>query len=129
MRVEYFEEGTQPLEYCNVHYAGLICPFDRLPAADTCPFSFAGITEMDPPLDESLLQGSMVLNTDGTIASLPNTTGICSHTAEFFLDPNSINIVQAQFLSLTDDIRYLVQLSHPDIWGAPANTAPAEGTE
>lgn len=129
VRVEYFEEGTQPLEYCNVHYAGLICPFDRLPAADTCPFSFAGITEMDPPLDESLLQGSMVLNTDGTIASLPNTTGICSHTAEFFLDPNSINIVQAQFLSLTDDIRYLVQLSHPDIWGAPANTAPAEGTE
>ena len=110
---EYFEEGTEPTEYCNVHYSGTICPVDLLPASDYCPFSMPGVITMDPPLDESLIQGATIINEDGTVTEV-NTTGYCQHTYEWFLQQYSPNYVMYQYIHLTEEQRNAVLTYHPD---------------
>ena len=42
---EYFVQGTQPTEYCNVHYEGFICAYTGEEASDECPFKIPAIIE------------------------------------------------------------------------------------
>lgn len=50
---EYFAAGTEPTEVCDVHYSGLICEYDQLPASAECPFTYPGITTRLPAEDPS----------------------------------------------------------------------------
>ena len=64
---EYFEEGTEPTETCNVHYAGLICSYDNLPASDGCPFCYNGVITLVPVENEALHEGSLPRDEQGNI--------------------------------------------------------------
>ncbi|SDB42914.1 penicillin-binding protein 1A [Pseudobutyrivibrio sp. YE44] len=39
---EYFEEGTQPTEYCDHHYLGSVCTQSHMFANSTCPY-YSGV--------------------------------------------------------------------------------------
>lgn len=92
LREEYFAEGTVPTEQCNVHIFGNICGYDNLPAADSCPFQYIGATEVIPPEDESLWQGSTVVSTelDPLAAGTQENAnkGHCQHDESFFAQPD-----------------------------------------
>lgn len=97
---EYFDENTVPTESCDIHYIGDVCAYSNLPACAECPFKIAN-SYLERPLveDISLQAGSTVIteNPDGTITtSTPATTSSCPHNAEFFADPNSVNIIAQQ---------------------------------
>lgn len=96
---EYFAEGTIPTEICDVHYSGLICEYDHLPASAECPFSYQGITTRLPAEDASLAQGSTMSITlpDGTVTyTNPNVQSTCQHDANFFLNPDYETILNQQ---------------------------------
>lgn len=99
LRTEYFENGTQPTELCDVHYSGSVCCVDVLPANENCPFQIDGILELLPVEHESLLRGSTMVNADGTVTTAP-TTNMCQHNAEFFALPDSDAILLQQWASL-----------------------------
>jgi len=65
LKTEYFEEGTVPKDYCNVHYQGSLCTYSNVPACANCPFKADGIFELTPPEDPSLLQGSSGMPAEG----------------------------------------------------------------
>lgn len=88
---EYFAVGTVPLEMCDVHYSGLICEYDQLPASAECPFTYTGVTTRLPAEDPSLEQGSTIAypQPDGSVIySNPNVQNTCQHNAAFFLNPD-----------------------------------------
>lgn len=96
---EYFAEGTIPTEMCDVHYSGLICEYDQLPASAECPFAYAGVTTRLPAEDPSLAQGSTVATTlpDGTVTyTNPNVQRTCQHDANFYLNPDYETILNQQ---------------------------------
>lgn len=96
---EYFAEGTIPTEICDVHYSGLICEYDQLPASAECPFSYPGVTTQLPAEDASLAQGSTMSTTlpDGTVTfTNPNAQNTCQHDANFFLNPDYETILNQQ---------------------------------
>ena len=37
---EYFEEGTEPTDYCDRHYVGNVCTTSHMLANSTCPYSY-----------------------------------------------------------------------------------------
>ena len=41
---EYFAEDDVPTETCDVHYQGMVCAIDGLPATDECPFKVSDVT-------------------------------------------------------------------------------------
>ncbi len=91
LRQEYFAKGTEPKEQCNVHFAGMVCGYDNLPATEQCPFQYYGVAEVVPVEDESLWSGSAVVNGDlNPLESKThfNTTGRCQHDETFFMNPN-----------------------------------------
>ena len=98
---EYFEVGTEPTTYCDIHFAGLICCYyqDKV-ASEQCPFKIPGITELALIEDYSLLDGSNIIieNEDGTITTYqPVTDNYCSHNEAFFLtNPDAYNIIAIQ---------------------------------
>lgn len=102
LAVEYFESGTEPTDLCNVHYAGLVCSYDNLPASDGCPFLGTGVIVVTPVEHESLHEGSLPHNPDGSIVegATIRTSNTCQHNAAFMADPNSYNIIQAQWAEL-----------------------------
>ena len=71
---EYFAEGTQPTERCNVHYQGAICEYCHLKAQPNCPFQYEGVTQLPLIEDDALLTGS-------GRKSQPST--YCPHTDQF----------------------------------------------
>ncbi len=85
VRTEYFAVGTEPIEYCDVHYRGTICGYDGKIACDTCPFATDGIATL--PLKES-----PELNY-GTNEVSDNH---CCHNHEFFAQPNYQDILNQQ---------------------------------
>lgn len=99
---EYFEEGTEPTESCNVHYAGLVCSYDNLPASDGCPFCYNGIVALVPVENEALHAGSLPRDAEGNIieGATINTNTYCQHNALFFSDPNAYVILQNQWNEL-----------------------------
>lgn len=99
---EYFEEGTEPTETCNVHYAGLICSYDNLPASDGCPFCYNGVITLVPVENEALHEGSLPRDEQGNIieGATINTNTYCQHNSLFFADPNAYVILQNQWNEL-----------------------------
>ena len=95
LKTEYFADGTVPTESCDMHYQGNICQYDGLPAAPECPFQVPGTCSLPHVEDESLWNGSTVLNADGTVTQ-PQTTTLCQHDAAFFADPNYQAILDQQ---------------------------------
>ena len=99
LKTEYFAEGTVPTASCDVHYQGNICEYSMLPACEECPFKIGGTLELLPVEDISLQSGSAttVTNPDGTTTTAPvATTNMCPHNAEFFMQENAYNIIDAQ---------------------------------
>lgn len=99
LRSEYFAAGTIPVEMCDVHYSGLICEYDQLPASAECPFGYNGVTTRLPAEDASLEQGSTMAITqpDGSVIyTNPNIQNTCQHNASFFLNPDYQTILDQQ---------------------------------
>ncbi len=88
---EYFAEGTEPTELCDIHYQGRICHYSGLIAAQECPFAYDGIATLPLPEHPALLAGSTTIieNPDGTqTVNSPRTSNVCPHDALFFLNPD-----------------------------------------
>ncbi len=88
---EYFAEGTEPTELCDIHYQGRVCHYCGLIAAPECPFAYDGIAMLPLPEHPALLAGSttIVENPDGTqTINAPRTSNVCPHDAIFFLNPD-----------------------------------------
>lgn len=88
---EYFAEGTEPTETCDIHYRGRICAYSGLIATAECPFAYDGIATLTLPEAPALLKGSTIIieNEDGTqTVNVPNTSNICPHDALFFANPD-----------------------------------------
>ena len=92
---EYFAEGTEPIDSCDVHYSGDVCAYSLLPACADCPFKLPGVLTLTPVEDISLQQGSTVINEDGTVTA-PQVTNYCPHNEEFFLQPDATSILEQQ---------------------------------
>ncbi|MCD7862954.1 MAG: transglycosylase domain-containing protein [Lachnospiraceae bacterium] len=77
---EYFAAGTEPTEYCDVHWVGWICNETGLPATDYCPNATYGICEVLPLQDESLWEG---LEAAGS--SIGGEVTYCYHTYDYMM--------------------------------------------
>lgn len=91
IRNEFFAEGTEPKESCDIHFLGDYCNHDLLPASPDCPFKVYGLMEMPLIEDPSLINGSTVItiNPDGTQnIQMPATSHQCQHNAAFFANPD-----------------------------------------
>ena len=109
---EWFAEGTEPVDTCDLHYAGLICAYDNKIACPNCPFAYEGATLLPkidgfhPDLlmgDPALVQGNTVIidNGDGTqTLTVPDTDHMCQHTDEFFSSPGYEAIIATQMAEL-----------------------------
>lgn len=98
-RTEYFEEGTEPTESCDIHYQGNICAYDNLPASAECPFWYYGTGTFPLAEDEALIEGSTVIteNADGTqTVNTPQTRSRCQHDAAFFANPDYETVLNQQ---------------------------------
>lgn len=98
-RSEYFEEGTEPTESCDIHYQGNICAYDGLPASAECPFWYYGTGTFPLAEDEALIEGSTVIteNADGTQTVItPQTRSRCQHDAAFFANPDYEAVLNQQ---------------------------------
>ncbi len=78
---EYFVEGTEPTEYCDVHYVGWICDEDGLPATEYCPSATYGICEVLPLQDEALWEGI-----EAAGESIGGEINYCHHTYEYMME-------------------------------------------
>lgn len=99
---EFFAEGTEPLDYCDVHYIGTVCQSDGVPCTIYCPYPVEGPVEMLPPEDISLLEGTRIgaalngytgdmeeLDMEAFLAALPDvtiSTPVCHHTFEYMME-------------------------------------------
>ncbi len=96
---EFFAEGTEPSESCDIHYEGELCAYDHLPANFECPFKTYGRTELPLIEDPSLLSGSTMItvNPDGTETYItPPTSNRCQHDAAFYANPDYEAILGGQ---------------------------------
>lgn len=99
LTVEYFAEGTVPIEQCDIHYAGDVCVYDSKPATEECPFAQPGVLSLPLIEDPSLLSGSTttMVNEDGTVTvNEPHTNNRCQHDATFFANPDFETILSQQ---------------------------------
>ena len=90
VRQEYFAEGTEPIESCDIHYSGWICAYDNLPASADCPFAYEGTGIFPLAEEEALISGSTTIieNPDGTqTIIIPNSRSRCQHDAAFYANP------------------------------------------
>ncbi len=92
---ESFTDGTVPIESCDMHYSGIICAYDGLPATAECPFPISGYCNLPHIEDESLLSGSTTILADGTVIQ-PQTTTHCQHDASFYANPDYETVLSAQ---------------------------------
>ena len=95
LTTELFADGTVPTESCDVHYSGLICAYDHLPATAECPFQIDGTCTLTHVEDESLLSGSTTIMPDGTVIQ-PQTSTHCQHDATFYANPDYEAILNQQ---------------------------------
>ncbi len=86
---EYFAKGTVPTTSCDVHFSGIICSDDNVPATPYCPDQITGVLTRNPIEHESLWEGSIsiVQQPDGSVIEVnPNansTATECHHTFEY----------------------------------------------
>lgn len=105
LKTEFFAEGTTPTESCSVHYQGLICQYDNLPATEECPFKVGGVLSLDLIEDAALTKGSSTtqVNPDGSVTVVaPNTTNHCQHDAAFFANPDYEAILNQQQMEINN---------------------------
>ncbi len=132
LKTEYFEEGTVPTTSCDVHYSGIICAYDHLPACENCPFKVEGVFELPLPEDPKVAKGSGTITADGQVVQ----TGIrgtisedgvnrCSHDALFFADPNHDAIIAQQQWEMQAAAEAAAAAAQAAAEAAP----PAEGGE
>lgn len=108
LRTEIFAEGNVPTTSCDVHYAGTVCGYSRLPACETCPFRSEGVFELMLPADVRIAaiysgQGATIQEAPerqfdeagNPIAASPTLT-YCPHNPAFMADPNSAGIIALQ---------------------------------
>ena len=109
---EWFEEGTEPQYYCDLHYAGRLCAYDNKIACANCPFAYEGVTLLpkvdgyNPELcmgDPSLMAGNTVIidNEDGTqLITVPDMDHYCQHTDDMLITPGYDAILATQMAEL-----------------------------
>ena len=97
---EYFVEGTEPIESCDVHVYGFVCETDGVMSTMYCPYKIEGSVEQVPVEHELLQPGSRLgallyslgENTEDVDieALLPTvqikTSNTCHHTFEYMLE-------------------------------------------
>lgn len=96
---EFFAEGTEPTESCNIHYEGDLCAYDGLPASPECPFKTHGRATLPLIEDESLISGSttMIEDANGNVTYVaPPTSSHCQHDAAFYANPDYEAVLNAQ---------------------------------
>ncbi len=99
LRQEYFAEGTEPKETCDIHYSGAICAYDGLPASPSCPFAYQGTGIFPLAEEEALISGSTTIieNPDGTLSTImPVTRSRCQHDDSFYANPDFETILNQQ---------------------------------
>lgn len=108
LKTEYFAEGTVPTESCDVHYSGMVCPIDNLPASDLCPFKTPGVLKLTPVEDPALQSGTA--SALGTTAATTDEVLVdengnpiqqittCHHNTEFFSTPDYLTTLQSEVL-------------------------------
>ncbi len=103
LKTEYFAEGTEPVDYCDIHYQGDICEYDMLAASEDCPFKIHGTITLPLLEDPALIPGSttLITNPDGTqTINQPRTSNVCQHDAAFYANPDYEAILNAQMQEL-----------------------------
>ncbi len=102
LATEYFEQGTEPTESCNVHYAGSVCLYDGLPATDLCPFKVDGVLELTPPENAATASGSGTTVTYDEYGNPISSSSVqkCQHDATFFAQENAQAIIEQQTLEI-----------------------------
>lgn len=102
LTTEYFETGTEPTESCDVHYSGLICAYDQLPASDGCPMCINGVLSLIPVENEALHDGSLPRDEEGVLieGGTVQTRNTCQHDSVFFSNPDYQYILQQQWNEL-----------------------------
>lgn len=99
---EFFVEGTEPTESCDVHIYGFVCESDGVTATIYCPRKIEGSNEQLPIEDERLQPGTQLgavlhslgdntegVDIDALLANMQTTvtqTGTCHHTFEYMLE-------------------------------------------
>ncbi len=109
---EYFAEGTEPVDYCDLHYAGRICAYDNKIACPNCPFAYEGVTTL-PKIDgyhsdlmmgdPSLQPGNTVIVDDGQgnqTLIIPDLDHMCQHTDEMLATPGYEALIAQQMAEL-----------------------------
>lgn len=94
--VEYFADGTIPIESCDFHRAALKCSYEQVLAHERCPVKVAGILEIFPPEHPSLLAGSSLTPVAPIDPLVPVIEATCSHTPTFFATPGHEIILEQQ---------------------------------
>ena len=103
LKSEYFAEGTIPTDSCNVHYAGMICQYDGVPAAELCPFKASGVLELTSNIDAQVTGGggTAVSAFDAEGNPIPITPSKhCHHDEAFYADPNHELVLMAEQLEM-----------------------------
>lgn len=80
---EYFEEGTEPTEPCNLHVLGLICGSDNVLATEYCPYKTEGATELPFVEDPLLYEGSKLGSLLYSLGEIPENADIDALLAEY----------------------------------------------
>lgn len=97
---EFFAEGTEPTEFCDVHVSGYVCESDGVMATIYCPYKIEGSVEQLPVEDVRLQPGSQLgavlqslggntegVDLDALLANTQvNTSNTCHHTFEYMLE-------------------------------------------
>lgn len=99
---EYFEEGTEPTDQCNIHVSGIVCGTDNVLATEYCPYKTEGAVTLPfteyPELEEGTRLGAALAalgdnaNSDSIAAWLQQydasapTSTTCHHTYEYMLE-------------------------------------------
>ena len=98
---EFFEEGTEPTEPCNIHVHGIVCGTDNVLATEYCPYKTEGAVTIpfieDPALQEGSRLGAVLYSLGGNTENVdidalleqyvaPITTPTCHHTFDYMLE-------------------------------------------
>jgi len=98
LKSEIFAEGTVPTETCDVHYSGMVCALDNLPACDSCPFQVAGSVVVLP--NNILMSGDAnagnLVNNVTPDEDVVDLTTRCHHDWEFMSQPNIDMIIESE---------------------------------
>ncbi|MCQ2497975.1 MAG: transglycosylase domain-containing protein [Lachnospiraceae bacterium] len=97
IKSEIFAEGTVPTETCDVHYSGMVCSLDGLPATDMCPFKIEGSVVVLPNnilMSGDANAGNLVNNVTPDDGEVVDLTTRCHHDWEFMSQPGIEMIIE-----------------------------------